>query len=138
MELPAVTYRNRRDAEGLLLCWDKKAVFELLRPKPSIRTIERTLNDFLPDPIDPSTIQDKNGQPINKLIYESLESEAKRKRYPSLVVQCIESSHGKLLMIGDVGVDGYGWKVKIWLRNSNVSRCAGPTLCSAVIGLAPR
>ena len=116
MELPAVTYRNRRDAEGLLLCWDKKAVFELLRGKPSIRTIERTLNEFLPDPIDPSTIQDKNGLPINKLIYESLESEAKRKRYPSLVVQCIESSHGKLLMANDRR-RGRRW---VWLESEDL------------------
>ena len=115
MDLPAAVYSNRRDAGNSKICWDSSAVRDLVNDEVSIRTVERSLGTFLPDAINVDAILDHAGQALNPLVRVDLETEAKRKRYPSLVIQRHNSAHGVVLMAND-GRGGRRW---VWLEGED-------------------
>ena len=117
MHLPKIVYRNRVDKAGQVICWNKATLLEQIGSAASIRTIERALTLFLPSTLKVESVRDHLGHGLNPLVRDHLESEAKRKRIPSLVVQLHNSEHGKVLMAND----GRGARRWVWVEGPDLA-----------------
>ena len=100
-ELPGDAYRNRPAGSGPAPLWDPQAL-QALGDK-TLRTVERALSraGFLPPIERLDNLADETGAPLNPLIQQALDAEAKQKRWPSLIVQQQQSEHGHVLMAND-------------------------------------
>ena len=96
-ELPNQAYENRLAENGNRLLWDPQALVSL--SDKTLRTIERAITraEFLPSIEKPEGLRDEHGTPLNQLIQQALDAEAKQKRWPSLIVQHRHSEHGHVL-----------------------------------------
>ncbi len=106
--LPDSVFANREDEQGQVLCWDTQSLQAAISDQVSPRTLERALADFLPASLTPSEVTDEQGRSLNALVRNQLEADARKKRWPSLVIQAHESARGHLLMAND-GRAGRKW-----------------------------
>ena len=83
----------------------------------SIRTVERSLAGFLPSTIRVDSIVDHAGRELNSLVSDQLQTEAKSKRLPSLVIQHHTSEQGDVLMTND----GRGGRTWFWVESKDIS-----------------
>lgn len=107
-QFPGAAYFNRKDPNSRDICWDSPALQSLVGNGASLRTVERALNDLLPEVRQPEEVVDEHGNGLKYLVRDSLEGEAKQKRLPSLVIQARETNHGHVLMAND-GRGGRKW-----------------------------
>ena len=112
-QFPDTAYINRKDESGKQICWDSPALQTLVGGAASLRTIERALNNFLPEVRRLEEVADEHGEGLNLLVRDAMESEAKRKRLPSLILQTRSTKHGHVLMAND-GRGGRKWH---WCAN---------------------
>lgn len=112
--LPNTAYINRKDSNGNEICWDSAALRSLVGDEASLRTIERGLNDFLPEVRSLDELVDERGEELNPLVRDAMEGEAKQKRLPSLVMQTRETEHGHVLMAND----GRGGRKWLWSESA--------------------
>ncbi len=106
--LPDNVFANREDEQGQVLCWDTQSLQQSISAQVSPRTLERALAEFLPACLTPGEVTDENGRELNTLVRDQLEADARKKRWPSLVIQARESARGYLLMAND-GRSGRKW-----------------------------
>ncbi len=112
--LPDSVFANREDDQGQTLCWDTQSLQEATKPDVSPRTLERALADFLPIALASSEVTDEQGRGLNSLIRNQLETDARKKRWASLVVQAHDTSRGHLFMAND-GRFGRKW---LWCQGA--------------------
>ena len=113
-QFPETAYANRQDEAGREIYWDSPALQAAIGGEISLRTIERALNDFLPEVRQLEEVLDENEEGLNHLIRDDLEAEARQKRLPSLIVQQHETEHGHLLLAND-GRRGRKW---LWWKSA--------------------
>ena len=105
LTLPETLFKNRRDAVGRETFWDTASVHELIGDgAQSLRSTERLLEKatFLPETLKVKDVRDEHGHGPTALVRDHLESEAKRKRWHSVVIQlCDVPGHGLLLFAND-------------------------------------
>lgn len=114
MALPEEIYENRTDNQAALLPWDTQSVHEIILrsvPNQTLRATERALeaSNLLPQTRKPREIQDEYGRPAKSLVIASLEAQAKRKRWLSLVLQVHESQRAGLMLFANDGRQGRRW-----------------------------
>jgi sulfate adenylyltransferase subunit 2 len=114
VNLPEEIYKNRTDDQGELLPWDTHSVHELIlqtSPDQTLRATERALeaSNLLPPTLKTSDLKDEFGRAPKGLVVASLEAEAKRKRWLSLVLQLHESREAGLMLFANDGRQGRRW-----------------------------
>ncbi len=114
MILPEEIYKNRTDHQGVVLPWDTHSVHELMlqsAPDQTLRATERALeaSNLLPQTLKTSDLKDEFGRAPKGLVVASLEAEAKRKRWLSLVLQLHESKKAGLMLFANDGRQGRRW-----------------------------
>jgi len=102
---------NPTDAEY----WDTQGVHTLLAATgkvENLRSTERLLEKapWLPRPLKIEELVDDAGRPLIRLVVGSLEQQAKRKRWQSLVLQTADIDGGSLIMVND-GRLGRRWRL---------------------------
>lgn len=93
--------------------WDTALVHQYLADKgevENIRATERLLEKaaWLPKPLAIETLVDEYKRPLNALVRAQLESNARKKRLPSLVLQHVQTDEGSVIMVND-GRKGRRW-----------------------------
>jgi sulfate adenylyltransferase subunit 2 len=111
MELPAGIQDNPATARF----WDTHEVHEALAEagvEQNLRTTERQLEkaDWLPEARKPEDVTDELDRPLIQLVVTSLENEAKRKRWQSLVLQSRTMDDGRTLVMANDGRLGRRWR----------------------------
>ena len=106
LTLPDSIYLSPVDKTGERPLWDSHLVLQQLQiqqPKISLRTAERAIIEgkLVPTSLKLDEISDEQGQPLNHLVRDNLESQAKQTRQPSLVVQQFKNERSYLLMAND-------------------------------------
>jgi sulfate adenylyltransferase subunit 2 len=112
--LPPEALANRFTETGEWTHWDTATVHALVTragPKQSQRSTERLIerSGLLPDSVKLHEVEDELGRaPINSVM-ESLEGEAKRRRWSSLVLQEHRTDTGRTLLFCNDGRHGRRW-----------------------------
>ena len=111
--LPEI-HKNRTDSQGTLIPWDTQSVHELIRqasPRQTLRATERALESsgLLPDTRKLPDIRDEFDRPPKTLVITSLETEARRKRWLSLILQTHHSEQAGLVLFANDARLGRRW-----------------------------
>jgi sulfate adenylyltransferase subunit 2 len=106
LALPDSIYQNLPMKQGVQVLWDSHTVLTQLQaqqPDISIRTIERAINEakLVPTSLKLEEVRDEAGHSLNKLVRDDLDSQAKKQRQPSLVIQLHKNAHRHALMAND-------------------------------------
>lgn len=114
MSLPEAVYQNRFDDEGRLMSWDTHSVHELMgtaTTAQSIRTTERALeaSGLIPSVIKHDDLKDEFGRAPKSLVADSLEAEARKKRWQSLVIQAHSDDKAGMVLFANDGRMGRRW-----------------------------
>lgn len=114
LTLPPEVLANRFTDAGEWTHWDTAAVHNLLTRggrEQSQRSTERLIEKsaLLPDPVKLHEVADELGRAPIKSVVESLEGEAKRRRWLSLVLQEHRSETGAILLFCNDGRRGRRW-----------------------------
>ena len=114
MNFPPEIYQNQTDGSGKLIPWDTHSVHELIQktsPKQTLRATERALESsgLLPGTQKLPDIHDEFGQPAKKQVVASFDSEARRKRWLSLILQTHHSKEFGLILFANDGRQGRRW-----------------------------
>ncbi len=113
-ELPPTIYKNQYSPAGDPILWDSHRVHEQLQSEGedvSLRTVERLIDQshLLPEALKLADVRDESGNPLNALVRDDLSQEAKRKRYPSLIVQTHKHKEAGLVLMANDGRQGRKW-----------------------------
>lgn len=113
LTLPDSAFHNLPDRAGSPVLWDSQLLLTHLQtqhPDISLRTAERAINEgkLVPTSIKPEGVKDEAGHGLNKLVRDQLESQAKKQRQPSLVIQSHKNARSHALMAND-GRFGRKW-----------------------------
>ncbi len=114
MTLPDSILNNRTSEQGTTLFWDTKSVHEILKQnsaKQTLRSTERLLESsgLLPVGLKLEDIRDEFGRsPIFKVV-NHLDSQARQKRFLSLVIQQHRSDQSGWTLFGNDGRMGRRW-----------------------------
>jgi sulfate adenylyltransferase subunit 2 len=114
MALPKEIYKNLADASGNILPWTTRSVHELIQkssPEETLRSTERALESsgLLPPTLQLENLRDEVDREPKKLVVQYLESEAKRKRWLSLILQVHESENAGFVLFANDGRSGRRW-----------------------------
>lgn len=114
MKLPKAIYQNRTDDQGQCLPWDTNAVHELFKqtsPNQTLRTTERALESsgLLPLTLKLSDVRDEQGRHPIEPVLESIDAEARRKRYLSLILQEHHTDEAGMVLFANDGRLGRRW-----------------------------
>ncbi len=114
MILPEEIYKNRTSVEGKILPWDTHAVHEIIlrsTPGQTLRATERALeaSNLLPKTLKTSELKDEYGRVPKMLVISSLEAQAKRKRWLTLVLQVHEGRQSGTMLFANDGRQGRRW-----------------------------
>jgi len=114
MTLPTRIYKNRTNDKGTLIPWDTHSVHELIQqtsPRQTLRATERALESsgLLVNTLKLTDIRDEFDRPAKKQVVTSLEAEAKRKRWLSLILQTHQSEDAGLVLFANDGRMGRRW-----------------------------
>ncbi|MCH7741876.1 MAG: sulfate adenylyltransferase subunit CysD [Proteobacteria bacterium] len=114
MTLPPEIRKNRRDSQGTLIPWDTPSVHELIRqtsPGQTLRATERTLESsgLLPHTRKLPDIRDEFDRPPKTQVVTSLDTEARRKRWLSLILQTHRSDEAGLVLFANDARLGRRW-----------------------------
>ncbi|PCJ27302.1 MAG: sulfate adenylyltransferase subunit CysD [SAR86 cluster bacterium] len=114
MDLPSLIYKNQYSKTGEWLPWSTQSVHNALNPdnaNTATRTTERAIESsgLIPNSVKLEDITDENQRAPKLKVLKSLESEAKRKRYVSMILQeYINGSNLRVLFVND-GRGGRRW-----------------------------
>jgi len=119
MPLPLQVHKNRISDKGNPIPWDTHSVHELIQqasPRQTLRATERALESsgLLPDTLKLTDIRDEFDRPAKTQVATSLENEAKRKRWLSLILQTHQSQEAGLVLFANDGRMGRRW---LYLKN---------------------
>ena len=114
MDLPTSLRQNRAETDHGTAAWDTAAVHDLLVEQGAshtLRTTERQLEtaDWLPGLVKLADVRDEHDRPLVKLVSDSMEAEAKRKRSPVLVLQRHRGSDAAPVLFSNDGRSGRRW-----------------------------
>ena len=109
LTLPDSAFHNLPDRAGSPVLWDSQLLLTHLQtqhPDISLRTAERAINEckLVPTSIKPEEVKDEAGHGLNKLVRDQLESQAKKQRQPSLVIQSHKNARSHALMANDPAI----------------------------------
>ncbi|PCI06197.1 MAG: sulfate adenylyltransferase subunit CysD [Gammaproteobacteria bacterium] len=114
MTLPAELYKNRFDEHDVLQYWDTQSIHQVILkniPKQTLRATERALESsgLIPQCLKLEDLKDENDRAPKKLVITSLEAQAKRKRYLSLVLQAHKDKKAGWVLFANDGRLGRRW-----------------------------
>jgi sulfate adenylyltransferase subunit 2 len=114
MNFPSEIFRNRTDDQGNWLAWDTASIHEVIKNSQQDRTLrstERALqaSGLLPPPVKIADLKDEYDRSPNALVVNSIEAEAKRKRFTSLVIQLHHDKRAGIILFANDGRLGRRW-----------------------------
>ena len=114
MTLPEDILNNPDESAGFSY-WDTQHVHALVGQdgeSQSLRSTERLLEkaEWLPAALTIEQLHDEHGRELRKLVAESLEARAKKKRHLSLIVQAKTLDDGRTLIMANDGRGGRRWR----------------------------
>ncbi|MCB1672377.1 MAG: sulfate adenylyltransferase subunit CysD [Gammaproteobacteria bacterium] len=121
MTLPAEILSNRYGDNGAWLAWDTRSVHDLLTEQTSngsIRTTERSLesSDLLPATLEVDALVDEFGRHLRQRVLDSLLTEAKAKRFTTLLLQEYRNDRGLRVLFSNDLRGGRRW---VYLQSDN-------------------
>jgi sulfate adenylyltransferase subunit 2 len=120
MELKDDVYKNRYAASGEWLPWSVSALHELFSEDTSqtIRTTERLLesSNLVPPALTMAEMVDENNSPLKLKVQQALESQSKRKRIVSVILQERVNDRGTRVLFINDGRGGRQW---VYLTGDN-------------------